>query len=183
LKKNGFIFIETIIVTAILLASLMVIYSLYASSINQETRRLRYDDAAKLYETYYIKQYLESFDLKALKLKIDSGEKYVMIVNASSDLYGSLYLKESKFLSTLWSELNIQNIYLFGNNITDLVVCNDNIPETICTNGSLVNYLKTIDDGEANTYYLVVEYLTTLSGEKCLGKSCFSSYSSIKVGA
>ena len=55
MNKKGFIFIETIIVTAVVLASLMLVYSLYISSIASENRRLRYDDTAKLYETFYKK--------------------------------------------------------------------------------------------------------------------------------
>ena len=58
LKNNkGFVFVETIVVTSILLASLILVYSLYVSSNNNETRRLRYDDVNRLYETYYLKQY------------------------------------------------------------------------------------------------------------------------------
>ena len=52
MNKKGFVFIETIVVTAILLASLVLVYSLFVSSNNNETRRLRYDDMNKLYETY-----------------------------------------------------------------------------------------------------------------------------------
>ena len=35
-KKRGFVFVETIVVTAILLASLMLVYSLFVSNKNEE---------------------------------------------------------------------------------------------------------------------------------------------------
>ena len=73
MNKKGFIFVETIIVIAILLSSLMLIYSLYASSVSNENIRLRYDDTAKLYEAFYLRKYLESFNLDALKARIDEG--------------------------------------------------------------------------------------------------------------
>ena len=71
MNKKGFVFVETIIVTAIILASLMLVYSLFVASNNNEKKRLRYDDPAKLYETFYVKNYLESFYLDTLKKKID----------------------------------------------------------------------------------------------------------------
>ena len=96
-NKKGFIFIETLIVTAVLLASLMLVYSLYVSSLSSETIRLRYDDPAKLYETFYVKKYLESFDLDVLKERIDNGEPYQMIYRGQSDVFSSSYTSENVF--------------------------------------------------------------------------------------
>ena len=66
MKKNGFVFIETIVVTGFLITSLMILYTLFVATNNRETRKLRYDDPPKIYETYYLYRYLESFKLSDL---------------------------------------------------------------------------------------------------------------------
>ena len=110
MNKKGFIFIETIIVIAILLSSLMLIYSLYANSVSSENIRLRYDDPAKLYETFYVRKYLESFDLDVLKQRIADGEPYQMIYRSQSDIFGNSYANERNFFENIWMNLHIQTI-------------------------------------------------------------------------
>lgn len=183
-NKKGFIFIETIIVTAVLLASLMLVYSLYVSSLSSETIRLRYDDPAKLYETFYVKKYLESFDLDVLKERIDNGEPYQMIYRGQSDVFGSSYTSENVFFENLWMELNIKSIMLIPHNVTTLVECEMANTAGICSNPTLLGYLRTLDDGEEGTYRLVIEYSMNASGESCTSTiGCFSYYASVKVGA
>ena len=75
-KKNGFVFVETIIVTCVLLASLMVVYSLYVASLNTESRYTRYDDPVKLYESYYLAKYFQSFDFRYLIQNIKDSCSY-----------------------------------------------------------------------------------------------------------
>lgn len=182
MNKKGFVFIETIIVIAVLLASLMLIYTLYVNSISSETIRLRYDDPAKIYETFYIKKYLESFNLDELKRKIDSGEPYQMIYRGQSEVFGSSYSNEKIFFENLWMDLNIKSIVLLPYNVSELVKCKTSNTAAICSNPNLLNYLKTLDDGDAADYRLVIEYATTLAGNSCVSTSgCFNSYSSVKV--
>ena len=91
MNKKGFVFVETIIVTAILLASLMLVYSLFVSNKNDENKRLRYDNTEKLYETYYLKQYFDSFDLSTVTSKITSTSPYQYIFRGQSDVFGNQY--------------------------------------------------------------------------------------------
>jgi len=187
-NKKGFVFIETIIVTCILLASLMVIYSLYVNSLNVESRYLKYDDPVKLYETYYISKYLESFDFKLLKENIKNGAKYERIFLSRSDIFGGSYTKEVKFLEDLWAKLHIKSMYLFPHNIKDLAECNsyesnDKVfKDAICTNTNLITYLRNIDDVEPNKYVFVVEFASTKGGDKCSSRDCFHYYAHLEVG-
>ena len=180
MNRKGFVFVETIIVIAIMLSSLMLIYSLYASSVSNENIRLRYDDTAKLYETFYLKKYLESFDLDALKARINDGEPYQMIYRGTSEVFGSSYSNEKIFLENMWMDLHIESIILFGSNISEIVECNRDDTAMICSNTSLLNYLKTLDD-EAG-YRLVIEYAMDESGNTCTSPiGCYYYYSSVKV--
>ena len=182
MNKKGFIFIETIIVTAVVLASLMLVYSLYISSIASENRRLRYNDTAKLYETFYVRKYLESFNLT--DLTVNQTVDYKMIYRSQSDIFGGEYNNEKLFFENLWMELNIHSIILIPYNVSTLVECTSSKTTAICSNSSLLGYLRTLDDGDENAYRLVVEYATDASGNSCTSNiGCFYYYASVKVGA
>lgn len=69
-KKNGFIFIETMIVVVVLLASLLLIYSSYMGLISNNRRMARYDDPAFIYKTYSVGKFL-------LDLKDENGSSII----------------------------------------------------------------------------------------------------------
>lgn len=69
-KKNGFIFIETMIVVVVLLASLLLIYSSYMGLISNNRRIARYDDPQFIYKTYSVGKFL-------LDLKDENGSSII----------------------------------------------------------------------------------------------------------
>ena len=58
MNKKGFMFIETIVMCAILMVALLIIYNNYTSAIAREKERLNYNTIAGEYKLYYIKRYL-----------------------------------------------------------------------------------------------------------------------------
>lgn len=184
MNKKGFVFIETIVVTAILLASLVLVYSLFVSSNNNETRRLRYDDMNKLYQTYYLKQYLESFDLDTLKARINDTTLYQNIYPGQSDLFGAAYNGEKKFFESLWSDLHIQTVLLTTYDVSKITECDSDSTAALCANTNLMTYLRTLDNDEFDGYRLIVEFASKQSGEACTTTAnCFYYYANVKVGA
>ena len=182
-NKKGFIFIETIIVTTVLLASLMLIYAMYTASIGSENRRIRYDDVAKLYETYYVKKYLDSFSLDNLKARIDNGDIVQPIFSNSSEIFGTSYTAERSFFENLWQHLHIVSMYLIPYNVSTVLECGSE-SSTICSNSGMVSYLNTLDDGDNDAYRLVIEYAMDASGNACSSEvGCFHYYSNVKVEA
>ena len=134
-KKNGFIFVETIIVTCVLLTSLIVVYSLYVGSMNTESRYTRYE----LYESYYLTKYFQSFDFRYLIENIhdtctyserdqclskstcswngsacEKSYNYELIWQGRNDIFGNLYAKEATFFDNLWGSLHVRNIYFIS---------------------------------------------------------------------
>ena len=80
--------------------------------------------------------------------------------------------------------LNIHSIILIPYNVSTLVECTSSKTTAICSNSSLLGYLRTLDDGDENAYRLVVEYATDASGNSCTSNiGCFYYYASVKVGA
>jgi len=191
-NKKGFIFVETIIVTAVLLASLMLVYALFVSSNNTETRRLRYDDTAKLYETFYLKKYLESFELGTLKARITPDKPVQMIYSGQSELFGSAFTSEKNFFENLWINLHIQSMILVPYNVSELAECDmtgkssnyRNNVIGLCSNNNLVSYMRSLDDDGSSDYRLIVEYATNLAGNSCTSNNdCFYYYANVRVGA
>ena len=66
-RKKGFVLVETIIVTSILLVSLMVVYTNFTTATSKEKTKLRYDDIADIYKLYYLKDYIENNTTKGIK--------------------------------------------------------------------------------------------------------------------
>ena len=64
-NKKGFVFVETIIVIAVLITSLLYLYSTYIALSNNEKARLLYDDVSYLYRTYYVKKYFSGSEVDA----------------------------------------------------------------------------------------------------------------------
>ena len=183
MKRNGFVFVETIIVTAILLASLMLVYSLFVSNKNDETKRLRYDDTAKLYETYYLKQYFDSFDLSSITDKISDDMPYQFIYRGQSEIFGDQALNENKFFSDLWEGLGISSIVVLPYDLTNILQC-QNRAKDICSNKDLFAYLNTLDSSEVEDssarYRMIVEYSSKLDGSACTeSDTCFRFFSNI----
>lgn len=174
-NKKGFVFVETIIVTAILLASLMLVYSLFVSNKNEEVKRMRYDDPAKIYETYYLKQYFESFDLSKLLERISDPSNpnympYQYIYRGQVELFGEAYLSEEKFFSRIWDMLNVSSIVIVPYDLTDILKCSGRAND-LCSNKDLYTYMNTLDSKDianpSGKYRMIVEYTSRSNGCKC----------------
>ncbi len=211
-NKKGFVFVETIMVTTVLLATLMTVYGLFITTTNTESRYTRYDDPAKLYESYYLTKYFQGFNFEKLIENIDENCNtlttkeacganrtcewknntctkqfgYELIWQGRDDILD--YTKEAMFVDDLWNKLNIKNIYVIPSKVSEVTNnCSQSLYSEICANPTLVTYLKSLDDGTPNTYYVVYEYTATRSGTACdngmsIGASCLVYYSYIKVG-
>ena len=195
-KKNGFIFIETMIVVVVLLASLLLIYSSYMGLISNNRRMARYDDPEFIYKTYSVGKFL--LDLKdengssiiANKIKeqntiikqIESGNKdnskspIVYISVNDNDLFFDASSVDNKsgnktrkdFFSSLYNSLNIQTIILL--NKKQITSSN----ETVRINESeissdLYKYLMSIDvsKDKDDQSYLVIMYAEKVNGSSC----------------
>ena len=182
-KKNGFVFVETMIVVVILIVSLLVIYSSYMGLISNERRLSRYDDPAFIYKTYSIAKFLlEMKDEEGnviignkITEEYKSEEKNDLIyisINDNDLFYGEVQNNDlqnmgnsnrKNFFSKLYNDLNVQTI---------LIVRKNQILNEIDENkisSDLYKYLKSIDvsDGDENEAYIVVMYAERVDGSSC----------------
>ena len=55
MKKNGFVFVETIVAIIVLTSSLLFLYSSFTKILQSEKNRVYYDDIAYIYRSWHIK--------------------------------------------------------------------------------------------------------------------------------
>ena len=96
MNNKGFVFIETIIVTVVLTTTLIFLYSNFYKNLNNEKKRLYYDDIAYVYKTIHIREVLlKSIDEDVFNKAIYDDN----ILNGNSLKNNFIYLfnSESKF--------------------------------------------------------------------------------------
>lgn len=59
-KKNGFVFMETIIVVSILSLTLVILFSSYSYILRKSRERNTFDTTEMIYKTYYIKNIIDT---------------------------------------------------------------------------------------------------------------------------
>ncbi len=180
MKKKGFVFIETIVVTGFLITSLMILYTLFVATNNRETRKLRYDDPVKIYETYYLYRYLENFNLNNYIESVKKDHIPVNVNNLTSRILGTEIVSENAFYESMRSDLHVNTIYLTDGNISDITACPKGKYPDICTNRNLLGYLNTLDDDDESLYF-IVEFKHRKDGQTCEEKDCFYYYAHYKI--
>ena len=58
MNKKGFVFVETIVVCAVLSISLVTVYAAFAMLVKNQKTRSNYDQAVYNYRSYYLVKYL-----------------------------------------------------------------------------------------------------------------------------
>lgn len=60
-KQNGYVFMETIVVVAVLSVTLILLFGSYAFILRRSRERNTYDTTEMIYKTYYVKQVIDSY--------------------------------------------------------------------------------------------------------------------------
>lgn len=193
-RKKGFVFIETLVVIAVLTVSLLMTYSSYSSIVTKENIRIRYNDSAYMYRTYYLSQFLRNFrlDLVVSNLNDISGsDGYNMLAGfyCSGDIFVNAEDNQG-LCETLFSNLNVSNAYITYNDLSfiqDECTNNDKgkCEMLVQVREEMANYLKTIGGNGKKGYRIIIEYSETKSGETCLeetGQKCKYYYTTLSLG-
>lgn len=96
MNNKGFVFIETIIVTVVLITTLIFLYSNFNKNLNNEKKRLYYDDIAYVYKTIHIREaLLKSVDETIFNMAINDDNTDNK--NSLNNNFVYLFNNESKF--------------------------------------------------------------------------------------
>ena len=61
MKKNGFVFLETIVVISVLSITLLLLFSSYSFMLRKSRERDTFDNIDLIYKTYYVKDTIDKF--------------------------------------------------------------------------------------------------------------------------
>lgn len=191
MKKTGFAFIETIITIVILSASLLYLYNSYDAIISDEEMRLYYDDVAHIYETNYIRKFLDEYTNIDMVKKTAFTNTYSVVIGTDYEtLFTDSQKEYIKSLSGIILNYRVNQMILIDTKMFDNCF---NDEDEKCKNSfvnmsyNLKNYVNTLNDTSYD-YYLVVEYAETSNGhsgmEKCapgIDRNCVSYYASLGI--
>jgi len=175
MKRNGFVFVETIIAIAILSSSLLLLYSTFSKLLQTEKTRVYYDDIGYVYRTWYIKNKLDELNISTVLKDITNNENnYFVTIGVEYQGLFNGYEKEKTYLSNMLEDFEVnQMIIIKENKLDDLKTCTlecsldsscahyDNC-NNLYTNLSdeMIRYIKSLYIDISCTYVLVIEYNT-----------------------
>lgn len=189
--KKGFVFIETLVVVAILTASLLMLYSTYNAIIQKEKTRIKYNDSAYLYRTYYLEKFFHNFRLDMLKESLNKEDlsKPISVLTGFGCTRDIVNEEDNIGLcDNLIAELHINNLYFTYNNLSDLQNCKNQsgICEALVNvRSSAADYIKTIGGYGKEGYRIIVEFAETKDGkQKCSENdtNCQFYYTTLSLG-
>ncbi len=201
-KKKGFVFVETLVVTAVLTISLLASYSTFSALVIKEKERITYNDSAYLYRTYYIEKFLKNFSLYNVRDYIDSettinGKKVKRAyskIGCSGDLFPPEANHNLATCEALINSLNVENLYLTFKDLGYLQQCNNwegDCAVFATLDDGMAEYIKTIggssktgNEASQSGYRIIAEYKEKKDGTKCdsSGAECQTFYATISIG-
>ena len=173
MKKNGFVFVETVIVIVLLTIGMIMIYSSFSQVLNNTKRRVTYDDVAFIYRSYYIQDFISSLDIeeyvsrnlnennKIVKFNCENNDYLFKIDsnNISNNEFPISQDVKKSFCANIYSLFDVSAIYITEYNVSDLKRCTTTAGKisSSCT-PSIRNSLSDLKTG-------TIYYLRSLSGK------------------
>lgn len=177
MNKKGFVFIETIVVIAILSSLLIIIYGSFNIILNNEKKRLTYDQTSYLYRVKLFKDFLQKNNVNDALNEIDSDN--IMELKCQNNIFISNDNDNTNLCNKYIETLNINKIYLsnrkLANNFNDSKVL-----DYMSKKNSDNKYLLIIKFNDGNIASLNLSYQTinnSLSEDdkKTITKSCIAA--------
>ena len=60
MRKNGYVFMETVVVICVLSVTLLILYASYAHILRMTKEKVTFDTTDSIYTTYYVKKVLDN---------------------------------------------------------------------------------------------------------------------------
>ena len=171
-SKNGFVFMETIVVIAVLCITLLLLFSSYSYILRKSRTKKTYDVTETIYKTYYFKQVLDSVRGNlSLKNYIISNTNCQNVNGTNTNFIcsipssnSSLYQTKIVFDIDKYYLINPKNILTASNSKTllnnfdattlDYIV---NLGEGVDRDVLIVKYKIVYDNGEYEVYHSSME--------------------------
>ena len=177
MNKNGFVFVETIVVITVLTSALLLLFSSFSNILKKEKERMNYDDVAYIYRTHYLKNTLDKLNLNDVLTKLNNDDnKYFLTISKDT---ANLFINRENyqnFFTKILNDYEVEDMFIIKTKELDnLKAC---LIDKSCDkefNEEVIKYLKTINVDIACNNILVVSYAT------CHNSGCEHYYSWVSV--
>ena len=192
MKKNGFVFVETIVAVVVLTSSLLLLYTSFTKVLQSEKTRVNYDDIAYIYRSFYVKNRLQDLNMKGVLNDLANDQnKYYVTIGIEYDKIFNGYENDRTFITNLFQDYEVSQVIVFKENKLDNIKkctyecsLNTNCEDYENCNGIYTNlsddfskYLKSIYIDVSCTYVMAIEYNTCTGNEG----NCRKYYSWVSV--
>ncbi len=143
-EKKGFALVESIFMIVFLSVALLLVYKAFASSFQDERRRIKYDNTTSIYELYFIKQYFEENGILDYLTTATLTDGYLEINCSTITSNNSEYCD---FL-TSFDSFDVNKIYITKYDMDG--VAYDNLDPTT------IDYFKTLSGTDTISYRIIV---------------------------
>lgn len=126
MNKKGFVFIEMIVTTVILIVALLLLYSTYSKVIANEKQRLYFDDIAYVYKAENVRDVVaDSIDNNNFYKNINENKNgYVYLFGPQSDIFNE---DKRQNIHTVWDHYHVYAMgYISISDIPSLKSCLNN---------------------------------------------------------
>lgn len=152
MKKNnkGFMIVETLIVSTVVLGVLVYMYAQFKSLNNSYNQTFKYNTVENIYKTNEIKKFIESDATGNMITLLKATEKnYLNITECNQDTYNNV-----TFCKKLYDNLSIKSVLLLSENVTSVI--NSSLDDFDI---GMQRFLKYISNNYSGNYHrIVVEY-------------------------
>lgn len=172
MKKNGFVFIETIISILVLSTALLLIYSSFNKILQSEKSRIYYDDANYIFRTWNILNELKTLNLTGELNAMSASNKAIITVGLESTILFQNHEDQIGYYSNYFNNFEINRLSIVkASEIVNLKKCTPSravdatsLSYNLChdyyikLSSGMINYLKTIYYDTPTAYILIAEY-------------------------
>lgn len=205
-KKNGFVFVETMVTVVILASALLIIYSLFNNILVREHRKSYFDDPIYVYRTNYLTlifeellkdasttdenpgQYINFSDLLTVYESGTSQVSNLRIFTCNNDVF-KVNAAAQERCNQFFINNQIFRIYISTYDLSYIDQCSlDSTygPECKYYNGlnsQAKLYFKQLPYvPNSNGYYIIFEYYDDGRDGVCANEKCMHQFASVKYG-
>lgn len=147
--KKGFILAETIAVSTVVIAALIIIYTQFISINNSYYRSFKYNSVNNLYSVDNIVSFLRTEDLSKLN-DILEDEDYIDITSCSYE-----YFIEYPYCERLFEALKVKTVIYINDDINSI---ENKIKNNADYSQGLKTFVKSINYKQTTKHRLLVEF-------------------------
>lgn len=147
MKKNGFVFIETIVVISILITLLITVYIPFSTILNNYRISQKFDQTIYMYKAKIMRDFLKRNGIYDISTNLTSRELYE--INCDDSLIVDSSSNDSTDVCNIYiNNLEINKMYLLSTSTSDITTEDNRIKQ----------YLKTINFNSDNRYLLIIKF-------------------------